>query len=210
MSVLCMNSPNPVQHDRGTPGRNQGDEVVQLAAQTLQVYFTAGGALREHARYPLAGVDLRPPVLHPPGVRVFDGLDFSFGNTAAIFGPGDDVPYPEGSHALRTGPSVAAVVGAEGAIGGFTVANAWTAPDLPGVKSRDFALSIGPVLVTPDEVDVAVEPGWAERLAHAARNTVLKPGDLLVVATAAGEQVARGDEVVCEQAGIGALRNRVV
>ena len=75
-----MFSPKGMNLERGWPGRVDGDRVIQLAAQTLQVYFTAGGALREHAEYALADVDLRAPVLHPPGIRIFDdGLDFAFG-----------------------------------------------------------------------------------------------------------------------------------
>jgi hypothetical protein len=204
-----MFSPKGEKLERGWPGRVDGDRIVQLAAQTLQVFFTAGGALREHAVYPLADVELRAPVLHPPSIRLFDGLDFVFGNTAAVFGPGEGVPYPEGSEDLRSVPAAAAVIGADGAIGGFTVAIAWTAPDLPGAKARDFALSVGPVLVTPDELVPSVEPGWDERAAHAARNTLLRPGDLLVVPSGPGEQAPRGGEVSCEIAGIGVLRNRV-
>ena len=45
---------------------------MQLAAQTLQSFFTGGGSAREHAEYPLAAVRLLAPVLHPPSVRVFD------------------------------------------------------------------------------------------------------------------------------------------
>ena len=203
-----MFSPKGMNLERGWPGRVDGDRVVQLAAQTLQVFFTAGGALREHAEYPLAEVDLRPPVLHPPSIRLFSGLDFAFGNTAAVYGPEDEVPYPEGSHDLRAGRAVAAVIGAEGAIGGFTVANAWTAPDLPGVKSRDFALSIGPVLVTPDEY--AADADWEARVAHAASNTVLRPGELLVVGFGRAEPAQRGEVIECEVEGIGVLRNRIV
>jgi len=154
---LVMFSPQEMGLERGWPGRIDGEDVIQLAAQTIQVFFTAGGALREHAVYPLAQVDLRAPVLYPPSVRFFDGGDFAFGNTAAIVGPEDDVRWPEGSNDLRAVPSVAAVIGDEGAIGGFTGANAWTAPDLPGAKARDFAISIGPVVVTADETD----PRWS-------------------------------------------------
>ena len=144
-----MFSPKGMELERGWPGRVEGDRVIQLAAQTLQVFFTAGGALRDHAEYPLAEVDLRAPVLHPPGFRIFgEGLDFVFGNTAVVYGPGDEVPYPAGSSDLRSEPALVAVVGAEGAIGGWTGGNAWHAPDLPGTKSRDFALS------DPDTGDV--------------------------------------------------------
>jgi 2-keto-4-pentenoate hydratase/2-oxohepta-3-ene-1,7-dioic acid hydratase in catechol pathway len=194
--------------ERGWPGRVDGERVVQLAAQTLQVFFTAGGALREHAEYPLAEVDLRPPVLHPPSIRLFgDGDDFVFGNTAAVFGPGEDVPYPRASEELRSRPAVAAVIGAAGAIAGFTGANAWYAPDLAGAKSYDFALSLGPVIVTPDEYDAG--PGWGARLDGASLNTVLRPGDLLVHPVGPGAHVSRGEAVAATVEGIGVLENRV-
>ena len=65
---------HPVGHpmERGWVGRVEDDRVVQLAAQTLQSFFTGGGAAREHAEYPLADVQLLAPVLHPPSIRVFD------------------------------------------------------------------------------------------------------------------------------------------
>ena len=44
--------------ERGWVGRVEGDEVVHLAAQTLQHVFTGGGKARDHARYPLAEVTL--------------------------------------------------------------------------------------------------------------------------------------------------------
>ena len=202
-----MFSPKGMDLERGWPGRIDGDRVVQLAAQTLQVYFTAGGVLREHADYALADVDLRAPVLHPPGIRIFgDGLDFAFANTAAVFGPGADVPYPQGSSDLRSQPALIAVIGADGAVGGWTGGNAWHAPDLPGAKSRDFALSVGPVLVTPDEFS---GPKWDARLDHAARNTHLRPGELLVAPVSAGVPVTRG-HVDARIEGIGVLSNRVV
>ena len=204
---LAMFSPKGMPLERGWPGRVDDERVVQLAAQTLQVFFTAGGALREHAEYPLAEVDLRPPVLHPPSVRLYTGSDFVFGNTAAVYGHDDDVPYPEGSSQLRSGPALAAMIGAHGAIGGFTAANAWTAPDLPGAKSYDFGLSIGPLLVTPDEYPAG--PEWDERVAVAARNTVLRPGDLLVVGIGGGEPARRGDVVEVAVDGIGVLKNRI-
>jgi 2-keto-4-pentenoate hydratase/2-oxohepta-3-ene-1,7-dioic acid hydratase in catechol pathway len=203
-----MFSPKGSDLERGWPGRVDGDSVVQLAAQTLQVFFAVGGALREHAVYPLAEVELRAPVLHPPGIRLFgDGLDFVFGNTTAVFGPDQEISYPEGSIQLRSRPAVAAVIGADGAIGGFTAANAWTAPDLPGAKSYDFALSLGPVLVTPDEYDA--DSNWAALVERASLNTVLPPGDLLVRPLGPEEPAARGESVEVSVDGIGVLRTRI-
>jgi fumarylacetoacetate (FAA) hydrolase len=229
-----MFSPREAALERGWPGRIDGDLVVQLAAQTLQAFFSGGSSAREHAEYSLADVELRPPVIAPPGVRVFapfGELDFAFGH-GSIVGPDADVAFPEGAAGLRPGPGVAALIGADGAIGGFTVANGWTAPDLPGAKSTDFATSIGPVVATPDELrgdrgaivtrvngeeragaDLAgLARPWDELVAHAARNTRLRPGELLVVAAPPVDAppVARGDAVEIEVEGIGVLRNRVV
>src|SRR3954447_19152363 len=64
-----MFTPRELALERGWPGRIEGDRVIQLAAQTLQSFFTGGGEAREHAEYALADVDLRPPVLYPPAVR---------------------------------------------------------------------------------------------------------------------------------------------
>src|SRR5471032_88047 len=144
---LCMFSPKGEDLPRGWPGRIDGDRVVQLAAQTLQAFFTGGGNAREHAEYALAEVDLRPPVIHPPTVRRFtaDSLDFEFLNTASIYGPEDEIPFPAGATAIESSTGVAAVIGAEGEIGGYTLANIFVAAELAGAKQRDFAISIGPV-----------------------------------------------------------------
>ena len=203
-----MFSPRGMDLERGWPGRVDGDSVVQFAAQTLQIFFAVGGALREHAVYPLAEVDLRAPVLHPPSIRLFDdGLDFVFGNTAAVFGHEEEIRYPEGSAELRSRPAVAAVIGADGAIGGFTAANAWTAPDLPGAKRYDFALSLGPVVVTADECDGG--GGWDALVELASLNTALPPGDLLVRPLGREAAATRGESVEVSVDGIGVLRSRV-
>src|SRR5215216_4368484 len=128
----------PVEHEiRGWPGRIDGDRVIQLAAQTLQSFFTGGGKAREHAEYRLDEVRLRPPVLYPPAVRDFyafethvrrarelRGLDvprewyelpvFYFSNPAAIYGPDDVVPYPDDTAELDYELEVAAIIGAKG------------------------------------------------------------------------------------------------
>ena len=118
------------------------------------------------------------------------------------------MPYPEGTVELDYELEVAAIIGADGAIGGFTVMNDWSARDLQRkemkvglgpAKGKDFATSLGPVVVTPDEFDgsrgtmVARVNGeersrgelgdmhfpWARIVEHAARNTELFPGDVL-------------------------------
>ena len=64
-----MFSPRDQELERGWPGRIEGDTVIQLAAQTLQAFFTGGGNAREHAVYPLPEVVFRAPVLRPPSIR---------------------------------------------------------------------------------------------------------------------------------------------
>ena len=99
-------------------------------------------------------------------------------------------------------------MGADGAIGGFTVLNDWSARDLQRremrvglgpAKGKDFDDLDRPAVVTPDEFDgssatmVARVNGeersrgelgdmhfsWDEIVAHAARNTRLLPGEIL-------------------------------
>jgi hypothetical protein len=170
-----MFTPRELELERGWPGKIDGDRVIQLAAQTLEAFFTGGGNAREHAVFPLADVDLRAPVLRPPAIRFFeDERAFSFGNTASIFGPEDPVRTPADAEPRF---SIAAMIGADEQIGGFTLVNHWRAPLLDPPKDRDFATSIGPWIVT-DYVDESFP--WDAVRAHALLNTRLRPGDLLV------------------------------
>src|SRR5438067_3331431 len=124
---LCMFSPPDHELERGWPGRIEGERVIQLAAQTLQAFFAGGGDAREHAEYALEDVFLRAPVLHPPSVRLFDSPDeFSFGNPAAVLGPGEPIPALGELHAHAR---VTAIVGLD-TIGGYTLMAEVHAPAL--------------------------------------------------------------------------------
>jgi fumarylacetoacetate (FAA) hydrolase len=265
-----MFTPRELQLERGWPGIIEGESVFQVAAQTLQAFFTGGGTARRHAEYALADVDLRPPVLHPPAVRDFYAFEqhvktarasrgqevppewyelpvFYFSNPAAIYGPDDEIPYPPDTKELDYELEVAAIVGGRGEIAGFTIMNDWSARDLQKMemavglgpaKGKDFATSLGPVVVTPDELgDLRLEMlarvngeersrgnladmhwSWDDLVAHAARNTRLVPGDVLGSGTVGtgcilehgdGRWLRRGDLVELEIEGIGVLHNRV-
>lgn len=97
---------------------------------------------------------------------------FYFSNTAALYGDGEGIPYPRLSRELDFEMEVAAVIGragsdiaaddAPGYIAGYMVMNDWSARDLQRhemklnlgpAKGKDFATSLGPWLVTPDELD---------------------------------------------------------
>jgi len=219
---------HPVDHplERGWVGRVDGDRVIHLAAQTLQSFFTGGGSAREHAEYPIAGVRLLAPVLHPPAVRVFeDQHAFAFANPAAIVGPDAEVTAGEAHTELF--PRLAAVTGAEGALAGFTAFADWRCPGLPPSKDRDFALGIGPVVVTSDKLDpdgieavVRVDGGerlrsrferfdWEAARDHAAAGTTLRPGDLLAGPALGAVTVEPGDAIELEIEGIGVLPQTV-
>jgi hypothetical protein len=221
---------HPVNHpmERGWVGRIEGDQVIHLAAQTLQSFFTGGGSAREHAVYPLAEACLLAPVLHPPSVRVFDDrTTFAFANPAAIVGPRAEVPAPDGP--LEILPRLAAVVGAEDEIAGFTVFADWRRPTASPPKDRDFALGLGPVLVTadalsPDGLEVVVrvdgdprergrveEFDWVIARDLAAAGTTLRPGDLIAgPALGAVGGLAPGTRVEIDVEGIGVLEQSVV
>ncbi len=197
---LCMFSPANADLERGWPGRIDGDTVVQLAAQTLQSFFTGGSSAREHASYALDDVFLRAPVLEPPSVRLFDDeTTFVFGNPSAIRSPGAFITRPDGR--LDVSTRLAAVIGLDGAIGGWTALAEWRAPALAPPKDRDFALLLGPVVAT----ELADEYDWEAARALAKLNTRLRPGDLL-----AGPPLAQLEDVASgplelEIAGVGTL-----
>jgi fumarylacetoacetate (FAA) hydrolase len=265
-----MFTPRELQLERGWPGLIEGETVIQLAAQTLQSFFTGGGTARRHAEYPLEAVDLRPPVLHPASVRDFYAFEqhvktaralrglavpeewyeipvFYFSNPAAIYGPEDAILKPLDTNELDYELEIAAVIGADGEIGGFTIMNDWSARDLQRAemrvglgpsKGKDFATSLGPIIVTPDEFDGSsgtmlarvngeersrgnvadMHHSWDAIVAHAARNTRLLPGDVLGSGTVGtgcilelgdGRWLQRGDVVELEVEGIGVLRNTI-
>jgi hypothetical protein len=183
-----MFTPRELELERGWPGRIDGAEVVQLAAQTLQSFFTGGSSAREHARYVLADVLLRAPVLEPPAVRVFEDAEtFAFGNPSAVRSPGAFIARP--GERLDVVTRLVAVIGLDGAVGGWTGVAEWRAPGLAPPKDRDFALLLGPVV----ETDLADGFDWEAARAFAELNTRLRPGDLLVGPTReVHEDVASG------------------
>jgi len=96
---------------------------------------------------------------------------FYFASPYAVQGPTDDVRVPRGSSLFDLELEVAAVIGrpgrditvseAEGHIAGYVLMNDWSARDLQfaemqvrlgPVKGKDSATTLGPVLVTPDEL----------------------------------------------------------
>ena len=148
---------------------------------------------------------------------------FYFSNPAGAIGPDEPVWAPLASQALDFELEIACIIGQEcrdvpaddralEVVAGFTIMNDWSARDLQRAemaiglgpsKSKDFATSLGPVLVSFDELRDCYRDGrlhlamtaavngktysrgdagsmywtWPQILAHASRDTELRPGD---------------------------------
>jgi len=150
---------------------------------------------KDSIRFRIDEVQLLPPVTHPPSFRDFyafeqhvraarklRGLDmhpdwfrlpiFYFSNPNALYGHGDEIPYPHYTNELDYELEFAIIIGnggrnvkkedAENLIAGYTICNDWSARDLQReemplslgpAKGKDFATSFGPYMVTPDELE---------------------------------------------------------
>jgi 2-keto-4-pentenoate hydratase/2-oxohepta-3-ene-1,7-dioic acid hydratase in catechol pathway len=139
----------------------------------------------------LGDVELRAPLPRPNSIRDFmlveEHVRGSFGtvpdewyeipvywkgNCDAVFGPGDEIPWPSYTDKLDYELELAAVIGrrtratsvelAAACIAGYTIFNDWSARDIqfremkvglgPGL-GKDFATSLGPCLTTADAFD---------------------------------------------------------
>jgi 2-keto-4-pentenoate hydratase/2-oxohepta-3-ene-1,7-dioic acid hydratase in catechol pathway len=199
------------------------DDVRLLAPvqpRTLRDYIT----FEEHLEGGLKGLGL--PV-HPAW---YEQPVFYFTNTNAVIGPDDQVEVPPGCHRLDFEVEVAAVIGKPGKdltpalasehIAGYTLFNDWSARDLMGpvmpvglgpVKGKDFANTLGPWIVTADELapyrrddrlhlemhaelngvplpaggDSLANMAWSfeEMVAYASRGAQLRTGDVLASGT---------------------------
>lgn len=148
---------------------------------------------------------------------------FYFACPSTVLGPHDDVPIAPGSAWQDFELEIGAIIGGAGAnlsvadaerlIVGYTIFNDWSARDLQmfdtqlGIgqaKGKDSAVTLGPALVTPDELEPFVADGrlnlrvsasvngsvigtgstgsmdWSfpEVISYASRGVTLKPGDV--------------------------------
>ena len=136
---------------------------------------------------------------------------FYFSNVSEIRGPGDPVWAPRGSQELDYELEVAALIDTpvrdldasrgEEAIGGYLVLNDWSARDLQReettvrlgpAKGKDFASSIGPWLVTPDELaDVRSGTGYDLAMTASVNGTQLSSGSWSSAHFSFGQMVER-------------------
>ena len=226
--------PGPGLLDILQAGQDLLEAGKQVMSSPESVVPLAGASLLPPVSRPPSVRDFYAFEQHVKTARQRRGLDmdpdwyelpvFYFSNPAAILGPYDDVAIPPGSQQLDFELEVAAVVGragsdldpeeAEDHIAGFCVMNDWSARDIQRremklsmgpVKGKDFATSLGPFLVTPDEIEPfkkanaydltmtasvngreysrasLAEIYWSfgEMLAYASRGTNIVPGDVI-------------------------------
>ena len=176
--------------------------------------------------------------------------------TDSLCGPNDDIPLPAASEKVDWEAELTVVIGREARgvdaghaldhVAGYTVANDtsmrdWQMRTLQWLQGKDFEAStpVGPVLVTPDEIDHASDLRISctvndevmqdsstsdlifkpdHLIAYISTFTTLRPGDLILTGTPAGVGHARtpprfigpDDVVVVAVEGIGECRNRFV
>jgi fumarylacetoacetate (FAA) hydrolase len=136
---------------------------------------------------------------------------FYFSNVSEIRGDGDPVWAPRDSNELDYELEIAALVDtpvrdlgaerAEEAIGGFMVMNDWSARDLQReettvrlgpAKGKDFATTLGPWLVTPDELaDARSGKGYALAATAEVNGTELSRGTWADIQFSFGEMIER-------------------
>src|SRR5262245_24332448 len=150
---------------------------------------------------------------------------FYFSNSGGVIAHEDPVSAPKNSQALDYELELACIIGKAGRdipdddraldyVAGFTIMNDWSARDLQRLemsvglgpsKGKDFATSLGPELVSWDELSDCYRDGrlhlemtatvngrvlsrgnagsmywtWPQLLAHASRDVTLRPGDVL-------------------------------
>ena len=188
-----------------------------LAAPTVRDYV----AFEEHVEGVRKSIDGAGGV----APEWYEAPTFYFTNPYALVGAFDDVPVPPGSQRFDFELEVAVVVGRDGAslsleqardhVFGYTILNDWSARDLQNremkvllgpAKGKDSATTLGPWLVTADELeqyrdadgflaldlraylngelvgqDLLSNMGWPfeELISYASRGTVVRAGDVL-------------------------------
>ncbi len=141
---------------------------------------------------------------------------FYFSNPGALVGPDADVARPSWTEALDYELEIACVISRRArnvraedwrdVVAGFTILNDWSARDvqrkemavgLGPAKGKDFATSLGPALVTLDELDARLD-GDRHDLAMEARvnGRVLSRGNAKDLHYSFGQMIARASQDV--------------
>lgn len=199
-------------------------ETVPAAAAQLCAPITEPPTFRDFMAFEGHVVNCNTRLGRPVAPVWYDQPSFYFSNPYSIRGPRDAVPVAPGSAMFDFELEIGAVIGKAGSdlapddaeehIAGYVLLCDWSARDLQvaelgvslgPVKGKDTATSLGPVLVTPDELTdrrrglgydltarvtvndtVIGEGNWADlywsfgdMIAYASRGSRVVPGDLI-------------------------------
>jgi 2-keto-4-pentenoate hydratase/2-oxohepta-3-ene-1,7-dioic acid hydratase in catechol pathway len=147
---------------------------------------------------------------------------FYYSNPTMIYGPDDEIPIPPYTKKLDYELEVACVIGkggtnilekeAETHIAGYMIMNDWSARDiqerevkigLGPAKAKDFATSLGPWLVTPDELqDKKTGPAKFDlRMKATVNGKPLSNGNMKMMHWTFSQMIARASQSVELKAG---------
>jgi 2-keto-4-pentenoate hydratase/2-oxohepta-3-ene-1,7-dioic acid hydratase in catechol pathway len=230
VSVLELLAAEPEERERLAGGAR---EELALADVRLLAPVSPGSirdfsVFEQHSEGAMMAV-VGPDAKVPPAW--YERPAFYFSNPHVVSGPGDPIAAPPGSTLLDLELEVVAVIGRGGAnvaaedagahIGGYTIFNDWSSRDIALLearqpfgfhKSKDFANTLGPWIVTPDELEVfrvgdrldldlrafvngellggdtLANMAWSfeELVAFSSRGSAIAPGDVIASGTCGG------------------------
>jgi fumarylacetoacetate (FAA) hydrolase len=233
--ALLESSDDAIERLRDALGRVAAPRValseVKLAAPILQP-----PTIRDHIAFEEHATGQWTRESTGPRMEVWARLPiFYFSNPLRIFGTDAEVPFPAATHQLDYECELAVVVGREGSnvlerdadtyMAGFTIFNDWSCRDLQAdestfglgpAKGKDAASSLGPWLVTLDEMAPYYRDGtlhvqctvrvngvvWMEgnawnmhhtfgaMLERAAQDSRIVPGDVIASGTVGGGSIS--------------------
>jgi 2-keto-4-pentenoate hydratase/2-oxohepta-3-ene-1,7-dioic acid hydratase in catechol pathway len=170
--ALLESSESAIERLRDALARPNQAPRLALADVTLRAPILQPPTVRDHIAFEEHATGQWTREASGPRMEVWRRLPiFYFSNPLRIFGPDEAVPYPAATRQLDYECELAAVVSRAGSnvleadadayIAGFTIFNDWSCRDLQAdesqfglgpAKGKDAASSLGPWIVTPDEL----------------------------------------------------------
>ena len=220
--VRLLEAPGRLEHS-GADALSREEGVLELGSVQLMAPIPNPPTIRDFMTFESHFQGCRGPA-NPIPPQWYEVPRFYFTNPYAVIGPSDPVPVPPGSSMFDLELEVACVIGAAGSdldpeeaenhIFGYTILVDWSARDLQidemqvglgPAKGKDTATTLGPVLVTADELEpyrrgtsFSVQMraeingkllgtdrldnmafSFGDMVAYASRGTEVRPGDVL-------------------------------
>ncbi len=232
LRALLEHGDSPLDRLQDALASNIAAPTVPLDGVRLRAPVLQPSTLRDFMSYEDHATGHGARTLHEAWYRL---PVFYFSNTLRIFGPEDEVPFPSATERLDYELELACVIGREGSdiaavdaldyIAGFCILNDWSARDLQfdemsvglgPAKGKDAASSLGPWMVTTDEMapylrdgrlqvkctarvngDIWLDEGdggasyhgWGDYVERASKDSRIVPGDVLGSGTVSGGSI---------------------